>query len=381
MDDIELPPLPRMTHYGGTAVVLSAAELRARDAEVARAALASAPATPAIPSAQPAPEPAALLPCPFCGNAKNLAMANERHDHSGGYFIACPACDASTGLRYATGEDPRPLLVEQWNRRAVRGHMGSTPDGGIDDHDEPRAWIPPAQVQAAVERWPKSLTYAVDLWFAQNTGLGGCSDKDVAELAAIFYGVTHEGGRESVDDALAVVDSFGSGIDGLNDTYARQVLLAQEVRRLHSDYIKAIKGRQEMRQALRIARDHLDMGALRTSHCKDAAAIESALGAPSAPVGDGAARAAADEWYLQDTRQHVGNDVLWWGMPGGYTTDVRKAQVFTRDAAYRQAKVRDTDRPWPKAYIDGKTRPAVDFQYLDHAEALATAQAGDGNHG
>ena len=30
------------------------------------------------------------------------------------------------------------------------------------------------------------LIEAVDAWFAKNTGLGGCSDKDVAELAAIF---------------------------------------------------------------------------------------------------------------------------------------------------------------------------------------------------
>lgn len=59
-----------------------------------------------------------LLPCPFCGNSTNIAMANEKHDHSGGYFIACPECDASTGLRYACGDDPRPLLIEQWNRRA-----------------------------------------------------------------------------------------------------------------------------------------------------------------------------------------------------------------------------------------------------------------------
>lgn len=61
----------------------------------------------------------AMLPCPFCGNSKNIAMVNEKHDHSGGYFIACPECMASTGLRYAMGEDPRPLLVEQWNRRAA----------------------------------------------------------------------------------------------------------------------------------------------------------------------------------------------------------------------------------------------------------------------
>lgn len=63
---------------------------------------------------------AALLPCPFCGNSKGLAVANENpQDLSGGYFIACPSCDASTGLRFACGEDPIPLLIEQWNRRAA----------------------------------------------------------------------------------------------------------------------------------------------------------------------------------------------------------------------------------------------------------------------
>lgn len=59
-----------------------------------------------------------LLPCPFCGNSKNIAMTNEKHDHSGGYFIACPVCDASTALVYACGDDPRPILVDKWNRRA-----------------------------------------------------------------------------------------------------------------------------------------------------------------------------------------------------------------------------------------------------------------------
>ena len=33
---------------------------------------------------------------------------------------------------------------------------------------------------------PEALTVAVDCWFAKNTGLGGCSDKDVRELADIF---------------------------------------------------------------------------------------------------------------------------------------------------------------------------------------------------
>lgn len=45
---------------------------------------------------------------------------------SGGYFIACPACGGSTGLRYACGDDPRPLLIEQWNRRTARSGQAAS---------------------------------------------------------------------------------------------------------------------------------------------------------------------------------------------------------------------------------------------------------------
>lgn len=85
----------------------------------------------------------------------------------------------------------------------------------------------------------------------------------------------------------------------------------------------------------------------------------------------------ADLWYLQDTRGYVGNDVLWWAKDGnGYTTDISKAHAYTRDEAFQQAAMRGTDRAWPKAYIDGKTRPAVDMQYIDHQAAMAAAQEG-----
>lgn len=70
----------------------------------------------------PAQEPAgvdALLPCPFCGTADGIKIENVAADLGGGYYIACPKCQASTGLRFACGEDPKPLLVEQWNRRAT----------------------------------------------------------------------------------------------------------------------------------------------------------------------------------------------------------------------------------------------------------------------
>lgn len=77
-----------------------------------------------------------------------------------------------------------------------------------------------------------------------------------------------------------------------------------------------------------------------------------------------------DEFYLQDSRSYVGNDILFWREGGGYTTDVSKAEVFTKEAALRQNRSRDTDIPWPKNYIDNKTRPAVDMQYTDIKEAL-----------
>ncbi|WP_137923907.1 hypothetical protein [Cupriavidus sp. 2SB] len=79
-----------------------------------------------------------------------------------------------------------------------------------------------------------------------------------------------------------------------------------------------------------------------------------------------------DLYYLQDSRSHVGNDMLWWCPNGaGYTTDLRKAAVYTREEAQAKHDSRATDIPWPKAYIDGKTRPAVDMQYVRRAEALA----------
>lgn len=64
-----------------------------------------------------------LLPCPFCGyEAEHGEIADDcmpPHPDQGGHFIQCTnnACGASTNLRFACGDDPKPLLVEQWNRR------------------------------------------------------------------------------------------------------------------------------------------------------------------------------------------------------------------------------------------------------------------------
>ena len=77
-----------------------------------------------------------------------------------------------------------------------------------------------------------------------------------------------------------------------------------------------------------------------------------------------------NEYYLQDNRSYVGNDILFWADKGGYTTDVSKAEVFTKDKAVRQNQCRETDIPWPKEYIDSITRPAVDMQNAELSIAL-----------
>ena len=81
------------------------------------------------------------------------------------------------------------------------------------------------------------------------------------------------------------------------------------------------------------------------------------------------------EYYLQDTRDYVGNDILFWAKGNkGYTTDVSKAEVFTEFEAFKQNQCRDTDRPWPKEYIDAHTRPAVDHQHVDYDVAMPGMQ-------
>ena len=73
-----------------------------------------------------------------------------------------------------------------------------------------------------------------------------------------------------------------------------------------------------------------------------------------------------DEYYLQDKRQMVGNSMYWWRKNGaGYCCDVREAHVYTRAEAFAQHRMRDTDVPWPKAYIDARVAHHVDFQRVD----------------
>lgn len=86
---------------------------------------------------------------------------------------------------------------------------------------------------------------------------------------------------------------------------------------------------------------------------------------------DKAKQSSAELFYLQDSRQHVGNDVLWWGKGGnGYVTDLNKAQLYTKAQAVQMHESRPSDIPWPAAYIQARARPAVDMQYIKLSDAL-----------
>jgi hypothetical protein len=46
-----------------------------------------------------------------------------------------------------------------------------------------------------------------------------------------------------------------------------------------------------------------------------------------------------DTYYIQDSRDYVGNSMLWWGFDGrGYVCDITKAGVYSKEAAFRQTQ-------------------------------------------
>lgn len=56
-----------------------------------------------------------------------------------------------------------------------------------------------------------------------------------------------------------------------------------------------------------------------------------------------------DQFYVQDARNYVGNDILWWQKDNsGYVTGIAEARVFSRKEAYDMQNSRSSDVPWPK---------------------------------
>jgi hypothetical protein len=56
-------------------------------------------------------------------------------------------------------------------------------------------------------------------------------------------------------------------------------------------------------------------------------------------------------FFIQDTREYVGNCMLFWRPDGrGYTTDLKRAGRYTR-AEYSRRTQRETDVLWPVGYV------------------------------
>ena len=70
-----------------------------------------------------------------------------------------------------------------------------------------------------------------------------------------------------------------------------------------------------------------------------------------------------NKYYIQDERQYVGNSMLWWAKDSnGYTTDIHKAHVYTKEEAEKKCSNRKTDIMWLKDYIDQKISYHIDAE-------------------
>lgn len=84
------------------------------------------------------------------------------------------------------------------------------------------------------------------------------------------------------------------------------------------------------------------------------------------------------EWVLQDSRTNVGDRMMFWAKDAaGYTTNLDQAERYTQaDAAGRNQR-RETDIPWPLAYLEQRTQQGVDCQYLKPEEVEEGMQSAE----
>ena len=71
-----------------------------------------------------------------------------------------------------------------------------------------------------------------------------------------------------------------------------------------------------------------------------------------------------NEYFLQDRRSYAGDYMFFWALDRkGYTTDINKAHIFTKDEAVGQYKCRDGgDLPWRCDFIRSKIRHCVSIE-------------------
>lgn len=77
------------------------------------------------------------------------------------------------------------------------------------------------------------------------------------------------------------------------------------------------------------------------------------------------------EFVLQDSRGNTGNRLMFWAKAGSYTSNLDAAQRFTKEEAASQNEDRETDLPWPLAYLEARVEWSVDHQYVKPEEVSA----------
>lgn len=81
--------------------------------------------------------------------------------------------------------------------------------------------------------------------------------------------------------------------------------------------------------------------------------------------------AVSDELFYLQEYDRSSNMMLWWALGDrGYTTDISKAQTYSETQAQAYHDRQATTVPWPKTYIDARTRLTVDMQNCHPREAL-----------
>jgi hypothetical protein len=73
-------------------------------------------------------------------------------------------------------------------------------------------------------------------------------------------------------------------------------------------------------------------------------------------------------FFIQDSRQYVGNSVLWWRVDGhGYTCELSEAWEVDEEKARQIERGRDTDKAWPADVVRAAASTYVDMQRLRRA--------------
>lgn len=80
----------------------------------------------------------------------------------------------------------------------------------------------------------------------------------------------------------------------------------------------------------------------------------------------------AGEYVLQDSRSNTGDRLMFHAIDGkGYTSNLDAAERFTMSGAVTHNVYRESDKPWPLAYLMERHELAVDCQYVKPEEVEA----------